>query len=136
MLAKLEKSAPAVVTGVVVITALTPSVTTSNQREMPERTVILGEQSSLGTLVIEKASLNDADQVVRLTSPDYAELIVLFPIDDDVVRFDLPAGRYQPEFLSGHDWNEQAHIFNKEPRIAYGRVFTIEARETLEIKAH
>lgn len=136
MLAKLEKSAAAIAAGLVAIAASNPSVTTGSQRRLPERTIILGEQSSLGTLVIEKASIDDADQVVRLTSPDYADLIVLFPMEDDIVKFDLPAGRYQPEFLSGHDWNEQAHIFNEEPRIAYGRVFTIEARKTLEIKAH
>ena len=133
MLSMLETSTSALAAGLVAMAAVNPATPTG---KLPERTVILGDESSLGTLILQKASLGPTDQVIRLTSPDYADLVVLVPMEEDVVQIDLPAGRYQPEFLSGHDWSEQAHSFNQEARIAYGGVITIDARKTLEIKAH
>lgn len=135
MLSMLKTSAGALVAGIAAVAGVNPAAPAANHK-LPDRTVILGEESSLGTLVVERAWLGANKHVVRLTSPDYADLVVILPMEETTVSIDLPAGRYSPEFLSGHNWNEQAQSFNINPRIAYGQVITIEARETLEIKAH
>lgn len=135
MLSILETPASAIAATLATLAAASPAIPACHQGRLPQRTIILGEENSLGTLVIQKTSSAD-QQVARLTSPDYADLVVIIPLEAKTVQIDLPAGRYMPEFLSGHDWNEDVQGFNHDQRIAYGAVFTVDERKTLEIKAH